>query len=788
MNEKQPEIETPTDKSCLDVIDETVSQTEGIVNVTLDPQSEQLLLDYDPKHVSQADLTRIANQIAPTLKHWETCTMRLEKKGGRACESCAAALERRLTEIPGVRRAAASFVGGALTVTYDNNLISLDDITTNVRSLGAEVRPSAAEPEAQPEPEATGLSWFAGNIEAVFTVITFIAMIGGLIAENSGAAAWLIWGLYGVAFFTGGIFGLKAGLESLLARTVDVDLLMVLAAVGAAIVGEPFEGVLLLFLFSLSNVLQDFAMDRTRNAIRALMKLRPNEATIVRGQQRVVLPIDKVTIGDLMIVKPGERIPLDGRIVSGSSTVDQSPITGESLPVPKNEGNDVLAGTINQSGHLEVRVTRLAKDSTIAKLIKMVEEAQSEKAKTQRFLDTAEQYYALGVIIFTILAIIIPTQFLGEAFQPAFYRAMSIMVAASPCALIISTPASILSAIGNGARRGILFKGGAYVEQAAEIKVIAFDKTGTLTQGKPEVTDVITCPEWTGSKDELLLLAASLEDKSEHVLAQAVVKASQAHHLDLQPVTQFRADAGQGVQGTVNGRILRIGAPHYFEGRETHGLEDALIHVTRMQNEGKTSVLIAQMDKDGWHILGVIGLADTLRHNAAAVVADLKQLGIQKVVMLTGDNARTAKTIAEQVGVDEYYADLLPEDKMTILRQLKEQYGSVAMVGDGVNDAPALALATIGIAMGAAGTDVALETADLVLMSDELEKIPYAMALSRQTRKTLLVNLGFAAAMIVIMIAAIFAVSMPLPLAVVGHEGGTVLVSLNGLRLLGYNR
>jgi Cd2+/Zn2+-exporting ATPase len=458
------------------------------------------------------------------------------------------------------------------------------------------------------------------------------------------------------------------------------------------------------------------------------------------------------------------------------------------MPVAKDVGDMVFAGTINQQGSLEVSVIRLARDSTIARLIQLVEEAQSEKAETQRFIDRAEQYYAVGVIAFTALAIIVPLLFLQEAFQPAFYRAMTLMVAASPCALVISTPATVLSAIGNGARKGILFKGGVYVERAAEIKVIAFDKTGTLTEGKPQVTDVRLIDQRL-SEDELLALAGAVESRSEHPLAQAVVRAAELRQLELADATGFQASAGLGVQAVVNGETFVVGNGRLIRRFNSSGLEAAEAAAVGLQDEGKTAVILAHLinNETEAHILGVIGIADVLRPTAARVIRELKALGIERTVMLTGDNERVAKAIAAEAGVDSYYAELMPEDKMGLLKELADRYGPVAMIGDGVNDAPALATADIGIAMGAAGTDVALETADIVLMADDLTKIPYVIALSRKTRRTLVQNLAFALGVIVVLVAAVLGFSLALPLSVIGHEGSTVLVSLNGLRLLGFD-
>ena len=786
--------------NCATVVNDAVTHQPGLVNVHLDAQHELVQFDYDPQLMSDPDVVRVAQKMGPAFQHrFATCTMRLNQ---RACEACALALERQATRIPGVRRATASYMGGVLSVTYDNALITPAQIVTRVKSLGVsaesdEVAPLRADAAVDAQPNwltRARAALSSDRLELICTVVTFVAMLAAWAAERWLGAPGVAAALYGVAYVAGGLFGVKGGLESLRQLTIDVDLLMVVAALGAALVGAPFEGAMLLFLFSLSNTLQNYAMDRTRNAIKALMKLRPNQATVRRGNRTALLPLEKIVVGDVMLVRPGERVPLDGVVVEGESALDQSSITGEAMPVGKTVGDAVLAGAINKQGSLDVRVSKLAKDSTLAKLIKLVEEAQSEKAKTQRFIDKAEQYYALGVIVLTVGAIVVPVFFLGEAFGPVFYRAMTLMVGASPCALVISTPASILSAIGNGARRGVLFKGGAYMEQAAGIKVVAFDKTGTLTMGKPRLTDVVILPgvdaKWAVTEPELLAMAAAVEAKSEHALARATVEAAQQRNLELSDAFAFQAATGKGAHAVVNGRTVRVGNLRYFEGTPCLGLDAATSVVARLQAEGKTSVVVARIGEDGAtaQLLGVLAFADKVRADAAAVVRELKQIGVERVVMLTGDNQRAAQAIAAQVGLDEVYADLLPEDKVRLLKEIGHQYGPVAMVGDGVNDAPALAAATLGIAMGAAGTDVALETADVVLMSDDLQNIPYVIALSRQTRKTLIVNLAFATLMMGVLIVAALTSYLPLPLAVIGHEGGTVLVSLNGLRLLLFKR
>jgi len=795
------------DDSCMEVINQAVLDEAGIVSVNLNTAQEQVIFDFDPSQIDEAEIAQVAGSLAPTLhRRWSTCTMRLGRQGGRACESCALALENRVQHIEGVRRATASYMGGVLSVAYDETYVSSDELVSQLEQWGVSVTPSAAELPVRKEPVpetrlGQARNWLtAERVEAIAVVITFLAMMTGLIADLFLDRPTLSTVAYVVAYASGGIFGLKAGLESMRNLTIDVDILMVLAAIGAALVGAAFEGAMLLFLFSLSNVLQNFALGRTRSAIQSLMALRPEEALVQRGTGSAIMPIEKIAVGDLVIVRPGERIPLDGTVIEGESSVNQASITGESMPVSKQVGDTVFASTINEQGGLTVRVTNLAKDSTIAKLIKLVEEAQSEKAPTQRAIDKIEQYYSVAVIVFTGLSIAIPVAFLGEAFGSAFYRGMTILVAASPCAVVISTPATVLSAIANGARRGVLFKGGAYIEQAATVKVVAFDKTGTLTVGKPQVTDVLVIGELLTEgkpaplEDNVLALAAAVENRSEHPLAQAIVQAAGRRQLEIPQATTFQASTGLGVRASVDRRAILVGNRRFLRQYEQIDLASAEAHVTRLHDEGKTAVLVAEFTPGGeptgqsGHVLGVIGIADVLRPDAARIIRELKTVGIEHVVMLTGDNKKVAQSIAGKAGVDEFYAGLMPDDKMAILKELSVRYGPVAMVGDGVNDAPALATANIGIAMGAAGTDVALETADIVLMADDLARIPYVIDLSRQTRKTLTQNLVFAFSIIAILVLAVFRVNLPLPLSVIGHEGSTVIVSLNGLRMLGYDR
>ncbi len=667
--------------------------------------------------------------------------------------------------------------------------------------------------------------------QAAFVVLTFCGMVGGLLGSWFDASSTVVWGSYAVAYAFGGWYGLKQSVRALREPAIEIDLLMILAATGALFIGAPFEGAMLLFLFSLSGVLEEYAIGRSRSAIASLMEMRPESARVLQDGEETTVPIDEVEIGDVFVVRPGDRLPLDGVVVDGESTVDQSSLTGESVPVSKESGDDVFGGTINETGSLEVRVTRESDDSAIARLIHMVERAQSKRAPTQQLIDRFEQPYVVSVLAMTAVAIAVPLVVLDHAFDPTFYRAMTLMVAASPCAVIISTPAAVLSAIAAGGRQGVLFKGGEHIETAGNVDAVAFDKTGTLTEGNTRLTDATARPDLgtsTGTDqrvnprversvatgtgrsarteapmddDDLLALAAAVQSRSEHHLAAATVDAAGDRGLEIPDASGFEAVVGKGVHADVGRDTIHIGNPRYFEtvtaDRSIDGLDQGIDRLRSLEADGKTSVLVVrEVDEDATsegdsgsdlRVLGWLAFTDTIRESAAETIARLRETGVETVVMLTGDNKRVAEHIADELGIDEVHAELLPEEKVTHVEALQERHEAVAMVGDGVNDAPALATADISVGMGGAGTDVALETADIVLMSDDLGKLPYAFSLSRETRKTLYVNFAIAFGAIAIMIVAILTAGIPLPLAVVGHEGSTVLVSLIGLRLLRFD-
>ncbi len=771
-----------------------ITEHEGILEVVPEPSGERVQIAFDPDKLNDDDIRKIASEhLQPAaeqgpdgIRRW---VMRLD---GQACEAAASKLESRIVKVPGVRRATATYIGHVLCLTFDSGVSDDAAVLQGLRDAGAKVRPleeRAAKPKSWWERVRAGEQ----NEELSCGTGLLCLILAATIEHTVGKGAASHW-LYGGAYLFGGQNGVRSAIASLREKTLDVDLLMVLAALGALAVGAPFEGALLLFLFSFSNVLQRHAMERTQRAIESLLKLRPDQALRKTRDGSVLVPIESLVPGDVVIVRPGELLPVDGVVTEGSSNIDEASLTGESMPVSKSSGNPVFAGTLNQTGGLEVRVTKAAGDSTLAKMVKLVAEAQAEKSSTQRFLEKAEQRYAAGVIGFTALVFLVPWLMWGENFATAFYRAMTVMVVASPCALVISTPATVLSAIGGAARRGILIKGGSHLETAARVDIVCFDKTGTLTHGKPDVTDILTKEahailserEPASDAAAMLRICAALEARSEHPLATAVTSAATRHGLQAPQAAAFQSITGKGAEAEVDGIRHLVGSARLFEEISATGMDAFSQRVDALEADGKTCIWLGRRSGgDAVETLAVFALADTLRLEAAPVVARLHTLGVKRVVMLTGDRHGVARAIARQAGIDEFRAGLLPDDKVREIRRLKEE-GTVLMVGDGVNDAPALATSHLGVAMGAAGTDVAMETADVVLMGDKLDSIPDLAGMARHARRVLIQNLTFASAVIVVLIISALGFALPLPAGVVGHEGSTVLVCLNGLRLLGY--
>jgi Cd2+/Zn2+-exporting ATPase len=619
------------------------------------------------------------------------------------------------------------------------------------------------------------------------TLIVALALVLGIVLQRrmDVAAAWLG---YGVAYLVGGWRIASDSWAELKKGRLSIDFLMGAAAIGAALVGSPLEGVVLIFLFSLSKALEAYAMGRTRHAIARLMNLAPEMATLADEEGRAAgsVRVDALVPGQRILVRPGERIAADAVVRAGASAVDQAAITGESMPVHKQRGDEVYAGTVNQGGALVLEVSKPATDSMLARIVRLVEEAQEERAPAQHFIDRFAHPYTLGVVAATAIAAIVPPLF-GSAWGDAFYRAMTLLVVASPCALVISTPSAILSGIANGARHGILFKGGAYLDLAGTIDTVAFDKTGTLTLGRPQLADIVTrgatdgaAPADTVDDRTLLRLAAAVEQTSEHHLARAIGKAAAERGIDVPIAEGFMSHPGEGVEAMVDGRSVWVGNAAMTDRRHTT-LAPLLRGWTAAHTSlGRSVVYVGVGDV----VAGAMSFGDELKPNVAAAVRHLKYEGVRWITVLSGDHPDAVRAIAAEIGADEVRAGLLPHEKVEAVRVLRQSSTGVAMVGDGVNDAPAMAAATLGIAMGAIGTDVAIETADVVLMSDEIEKVDYVIHLGKRARRVVRQNVFFSLGWMLMLVVVALTVGMPLPLAVIGHEGSTLLVAVNGLRLL----
>jgi len=615
-------------------------------------------------------------------------------------------------------------------------------------------------------------------INTVLTAITLAALVMSALSSVCGWSELVTNASYVVAFLAGGYPAAMSALSSLRHGKLDIDLLMVLAALAAAGVGEARDGAILLFLFSLAGTLEEYAMGNTKRAVVALMNLRPDEATVERADGKFErVKVELVTIGQTVVVKPGERVPVDGVIVRGMSAVDQSPVTGESVPVDKNPEDAVYAGSVNGYGVLAVRVTKLASQSTLARMIELVASAQAERSPSERFSEWFGSRYTF-VVLFGSIAALVGFLLVGFAVPLALYKAATLLVVASPCAIVISVPAAVLSALAAAAKRGMLFKGGAALEEFGMITTIAFDKTGTLTTGKMSVAAVVP---FGAIEATLLDIAASLEAHSEHPLAQSIVTYAAAANIAPREVVGAVAVPGMGIKATLDGVAYWAGNRRMLaeSGVKLSHTESAALE--KLEQTGKTTIIVGTADR----VLGCIGIADTLRDTAYEALALLRSAGVSRVVMLTGDHESVAQAIGAELGIApaDIYAGLMPEDKVAIIKTLRAE-GKVAFVGDGVNDAAALATAHVGVAMGAAGTDVALEAADVALLSDDMRKLVPALRLAKQTNRIIKQNLIFAIGILSLMVLVTVFWYLPLPLGVIGHEGGTLLVVANGLRLL----
>ena len=721
-----------------------------------------------------------------------------------------------LCAIPGVLQADASATG-TLRVEFDRERVSEGAIVDAIKSLGLSRTGQAggddhAGHDHGPGGHAGGeekhgpgdghdhshANFLGPNTELIFALACGVLLGVGFAIEKlvAGLPGWLPTACYVAAYAFGGFFTLREAIDTLRLRKFEIDTLMLVAAAGAAALGEWAEGALLLFLFSLGHALEHYAMGRAKRAIEALAELAPATATVRRDGQTVEIKVEELVVGDIAIVRPNERLPADGFVIKGSSAINQAPVTGESIPVDKVPVADteaarakpdavdaesrVFAGTINGGAAIEIEVTRRSNESALAKVVKMVSEAETQKSPTQRFTDRFERIFVPAVLVLSV-ALLFAWVVIDEPFRDSFYRAMAVLVAASPCALAIATPSAVLSGVARAARGGVLVKGGAPLENLGSLKAIAFDKTGTLTEGRPRITDVV--PVNGASEAELLALAVAVEAMSDHPLAQAIVKDGRERlgSAELPSANDLKSLTGRGVTASVDGETVWIGKAEMFGSEGIPALGAAAVEgIEKLRENGRTTMVVRKGDRD----LGAIGLMDTPREAAKTALRRLRDMGITRMIMISGDHQKVADAIAKEVGLDEAWGGLMPEDKVAFIKKLAGE-DKVAMVGDGVNDAPAMASATVGIAMGAAGSDVALETADVALMADDLAHLPFAVGLSRHTRGIIRQNVFVSLGIVAFLVPATI-LGLGIGPAVAVHEGSTLLVVINALRLLAY--
>jgi len=692
------------------------------------------------------------------------------------CDHDVAAIERGLAGFPGLVALKVYPKSAKVATTYDPALTNPETLREKLEALGFPPQ-KGMEMAAPPKP------W--RNPKVLTSAASGVLLLVGWLIGLASAPEIISTVIYVTAILIGGyFFGREAIEELVFEREIGIELLMSVAAVVATLMGQAAEGTMLVFLYSISEAAEGYTEEKTRAAIKALMDLAPKVALVRRNGREEEIPVEELQVGDVFIVRPGQSIATDGQVLVGTSSVNQAPVTGESVPVEKQPGDPVFAGSINGEGALEVHATRTFADNTISRIIQMVEEAQERKGRSQRFIERFGARYSPAVLAAGILIAILPPLLFNTPWATWITRATVFIVAAAPCALVISIPITLVASLGTGARQGVLIKGGAYVEELTKVKVVAMDKTGTLTRGEPEVTDMLVCRDTEASPvtspQEVLALAAGIERRSEHPLAQAIVRHAEAQAVTPVEASDFHALTGAGALAQVNGSTVYIGSPELFLSRLGVALDCTRDDINHLQSEGKTVVVVGD-EKASW---GLIAIRDNIRSNARKAIDALHAAGVEKVVMLTGDNERTAQAIARELGIDEVYADLKPEDKVTKVRELAVAYGHVAMVGDGVNDAPALAEATVGVAMGAAGTDVALETADVALMADDLEKMAYALGLAKRNQSVVNQNLVLSAIVIGALVIGAIAGLFSLPIAVLGHEISEFVVIGSGLRML----
>ena len=783
---------------CAKTIEATLQQLPGIAEAKVSFATERLNVTYDGQQVNEDTIRDrvtalgytiepIPNQLLP-VQPSSAQTLQAHV-GGMDCGGCAKTIAANLQQLPGIAEATVNFASERLNVTYNPQQVSETDIIQPVTSLGYTVEVDRISDRTSDIPtstdqlaadlrsrksDLTGWQFWLKTRRGQTVVFSGIGLLLGLIAERLLLLPLVAQGFYAISLVIAIVPILRAAWIALRLRRADMNLLMTLAAIGAAILGQWFQGALVIFLFALGTTLQNFTLGRTRNAIRDLMDLTPATATVKRNGQEVSVIVEGIQIGEILTIRPGQRIALDGVVVSGVSAVDQSPITGESLPENKEKGDQVFAGTLNQTGFLEVEVTHTAKDTTVARIVHLVEEAQESRAPIQQWVDRFSAIYTPIVLILAAGITLVPPLLFAQPFQPWFYKALVLLVIACPCALVIATPVSLISAIGAATRKGVLFKGGNALETAGRLTTLAFDKTGTITQGLPVVQKVHNLGAM--SDRTILMIAASLEQQSEHPLAKAIVAEATAQGLELETPESFTAVPGKGIWAKFGLAVYFVGNRRLFEEQDIELSAAAKSLLAEIESQGQTPVLIGTQQG----LVGAIALADGLRLESTEAVHLLKRIGLKRLVMLTGDRSTVARQIAQQVGIEEYQAELLPDDKLQAIYKLRRS-GIVGMVGDGINDTPALAAADVSVAVGK--VDVALEAADVVLVGNDLRRLADAIQLSRRTlsviQQSIAVALILNATFIVL---GVFGV-IGLPIAVFEDMGSSLLVTLNAMRL-----
>ena len=802
---------------CLDELQRVLSTRNGIEKVHL--SGDKIFLHFDPNLVSVSSLERMARELGGELEsrfRHERFRLLSQHSG-----DLAPGLEQQLKEHEGIFHANVNTAASSISVAFDATLITVDDVLKLLArsGLSAEViqpvccgghhkheahHHHAHEPSHHDHAECSGQhhddhhhhagcshgeapsflpDWLRQRWQILLVVLCGVFYLTGFLGHRffslSEQTSWL---LYVLAYAAGAYDISTHAIPGLFKGRFNTDILMLAAAAGAAALGEWAEGAFLLFLFSLGHAGEHYALEKARNAIDALGELMPSKANIKTDSGVEEVPLDQVELGQVAVVRPGDRIPVDGTVVSGRSFVDQAPITGESQPVLKEPGDEVFCGTINQETALEIKVEKLAADSTLSRVMQMVSEAQDQKSPTQDFTQKFTSKFVPSVLLFTLLLIMVPPAMEWMTWRDSFYRAMLLLVASSPCALALGTPAAVLAGIAQAARNGVLIKGGLHLETLGSIRAIAFDKTGTLTEGRFKVTDLVGTGEV--SEEELLTVAASIEQQSNHPIARAVVEAARGRELPLFQGESLENLAGFGVRSSHQGQSIWLGSRKLFSSGQGAPVLDGEFEQTveSFEKEGKTVVVVGR----GESVLGVLTLTDTPRSSSKEALQKLQALGIQHTVMLTGDNKKAAENVGSQLGLTDIRAELLPDHKWEAVKELKEKFGALAMVGDGVNDAPALAAADVGIAMGGAGTAVALETADVALMGDDIARLPFAVGLSRASRRIIKQNLFISLGVIGVLILTSVTGLGDLSVTVAFHEGSTLAVIANALRLLAY--